>query len=151
MLLPRGTQKGEAGTRGGYTSAYGPDWTQSKFKFPTVQRNTNSFARNRRAVPCGGVLLDFYFGARIFELLLNGGGFVFVDAFLDRFRCAIDEVLGFLEAQARHFTHGFNDVDLVGSHFGEHDGKLGFLLSRSGAGCGASASHHYGCGGSSRN
>jgi len=51
MLFPRDTQTGEAGTRGGaYTSAYGPDWTQSKFKFPTVQRNTNSFARNRRAV-----------------------------------------------------------------------------------------------------
>src|SRR5690242_1632937 len=47
MLLPHDTQKGQVGTRGGHTSACGPDWTQLKFKFPTVRLRTNSFTPKR--------------------------------------------------------------------------------------------------------
>src|SRR2546425_4700326 len=51
MLLPHGTQNGQDGTRGGaYTSAYGPDWTGSKFKFPRIRLRTNSFARRLGAL-----------------------------------------------------------------------------------------------------
>src|ERR1700719_911699 len=72
-------------------------------------------------------LFNFYFGARILKLLLDGGGFVLVHAFLDRLRRTIDEVLGFLQAQASHFANSLNDIDLVGSHFGEHNRELRLL------------------------
>src|SRR5260370_30375897 len=39
-------------------------------------------------------LLDFDLGAGLFELLLDGRGFVLVDAFLDGLRSAVNEVLG---------------------------------------------------------
>src|SRR5690242_20186611 len=103
MLFPHDTQKGQAGTRGD-TSTCGPDWTRLKFKFPRVPLRTNSFARTVTRGPERSVsLLDFYLGARIFKLLLDGGGFVLVDAFLDRLGRAVDQVLGFFQAQAGDF------------------------------------------------
>src|SRR6202040_1568408 len=47
-LLPHDIQKGQAGTRG-HTSASGPDWTQLKFKFQTMQLRTNSFCAHSGA------------------------------------------------------------------------------------------------------
>src|SRR5689334_22803738 len=46
-------------------------------------------------------LLELDLRASLLELGLDLVGFVLVDAFLDRLRSAFDEVLGFLQAQAR--------------------------------------------------
>src|SRR5436190_442843 len=43
----------------------------------------------------------------------------------------LDEVLGFLETQARHFADGLDDVDLVRAEILEDDGELGLLFDRS--------------------
>src|SRR5437764_15134397 len=51
-----------------------------------------------------GELLQFDLGAGVFQLLLGSFGVGLVHAFLDGLRSAVDEVLGFLQAQARDFT-----------------------------------------------
>src|SRR6201989_3047617 len=76
-------------------------------------------------------LLDFDFGAGFFELLLDGGGFVLADAFLDGLGRAIDEVLGFFQAEAGDFANRLDDVDLVAADVGEHDGEFRLLFRRS--------------------
>src|SRR5207302_949663 len=50
-------------------------------------------------------LLDLNLRACFFQLLLDGFGIRFVRAFLHRLRRAVHEVLGFLQAEARHFAH----------------------------------------------
>src|SRR6185312_5842815 len=47
-------------------------------------------------------LLDLDLGAGLFHLLFDGFRVGLVDAFLDGLRRAVDQVLGLLEAQARH-------------------------------------------------
>ena len=89
----------------------------------------NSFA----AQPAGrsrAALLNVDLRPSVFELFLDRGGFFFVDAFFHRLRGAINQVLGFFQAQAGNFTNRLNHVDLVGAHFGENNGKLRLLLSR---------------------
>jgi hypothetical protein len=49
------------------------------------------------------VLLDLDLGADLFELLLDRLGLVLRHPFLDRLGRALDEILGFLEAQAGDF------------------------------------------------
>ena len=44
---------------------------------------------------------------------------------------ALDEILGFLEAQAGDLADHLDDLDLVGAHLGERDVELGLLLGRS--------------------
>src|SRR5215510_12907183 len=45
-------------------------------------------------------LLDLHLRAGVFQLLLRRFRVGLVDAFLDRLRCAVDQVLGFLQAQS---------------------------------------------------
>src|SRR5262245_49493351 len=59
-----------------------------------------------------GPLLDLDLRAGLFELLLDGRGFVLVHAFLDWLGRGLDEVLGFLQAEAGDFTDDLDDVDL---------------------------------------
>src|ERR1700688_564557 len=73
-------------------------------------------------------LLDFDLGARFLELLLDGRRLVLAHAFLHGLGRAIDEVLGFLQAEAGDFAHGLNDVDLVAADVGEHDGEFRLLF-----------------------
>src|SRR2546422_1726832 len=75
-------------------------------------------------------LLDLDFGAGVFELLLDRGGLVFVDAFLDGLGGAVHQVLGFFQAQAGDLANRLDDVDLVRPDLGEHDGKLRLVLRR---------------------
>jgi hypothetical protein len=75
-------------------------------------------------------LLDLDLGAGFFELLLDRRRFVLVDAFLDGLRRGLDEVLGLLEAEARHFADDLDDVDLVAADIGQRDGELGLLFGR---------------------
>src|SRR3954469_16075616 len=67
--------------------------------------------RELRQAPAGAwlnalPLLDLDLGAGFFELLLDGFGVGLADAFLHGLRRAVHEVLGFLQAKARHFAHG---------------------------------------------
>src|SRR6185369_16427754 len=84
------------------------------------------------------LLLDFDLGAGLFHLLLDGFRVGLVDAFLDGLGRAVDQVLGLLQAQARHFAHGLDGVHLVLAGSGEHDGEFR-LLFRCGTGGGAAA------------
>src|SRR6266481_7709205 len=92
----------------------------------TLLLNTASWPRSTR----GPLLLDLDFGAGVFELLLDGRGLVLVHAFLDGLGCAIHEVLGFLQAQARDFADRLDDVNLVAANVGEHDGEFRLLFRR---------------------
>src|SRR6202163_3766863 len=88
-------------------------------------------------------LLDFDFSADVFELFLDRGRFVLVYALFDRLGSAVNQVLGFFEAQAGDFTDGLDHVDLVRAHVGEHNGELRLLLDWSRAACRTAARHHY--------
>jgi hypothetical protein len=79
-------------------------------------------------------LFNFNFSACGLELGLNVLGFVFADAFLNRLRRSIDEVLGFLESETGNRTYFFNNVDW-GRTLGFEDYVEGRLLfCRSGSG-----------------
>src|SRR5271169_1096384 len=90
-------------------------------------------------------LLDFDLGSGVFELLLDRGRLVLVDALFDSLGGAIHQVLGFLQAQAGDFADSLDHVDFVRADFGEDDGELRLLLGR--AACRArarrSARHHH--------
>src|ERR1700693_5725506 len=74
------------------------------------------------------LLLDLGLAAGILQLLLCCLGVGLVDAFLDRLRCAVDDVLGFLESQAGELAHCLDHVDLVVADGGQHHGELGLLF-----------------------
>ena len=67
----------------------------------------------------GSKLLELDLRAGFFELFLGGLGIGLVGPFLDRLGCAVDQVLGFLEAQAGDFAHGLDDRHLIGAGFGQ--------------------------------
>jgi len=64
-------------------------------------------------------LLDLDGGAGLFELLLGVLGLVLGDAFLDRLRGALDDVLGLLEAEPGERAHDLDDLDLLVAEGGE--------------------------------
>ena len=80
--------------------------------------------------------------ARFFELLLHGLGLFLGSAFLQGLRSAFDDVLGFLQAQARHdLADGLDDGDLLsGVEASQNDVKLGLLLSGSSRSAGNASS-----------
>src|SRR5260221_7316854 len=78
-------------------------------------------------------LLDLDSGTRILKLLLELRRFVLVDAFLDRLRRALDEVLGLFETEARDRTDFLDHVDLLVAEGRENDVELGLLGSRCGS------------------
>src|SRR5687767_11784779 len=57
--------------------------------------------------------LNLYFGACVFQLLLRRFRVGLVHAFLDGLRRTVDEILGFLQAEARQLTHCLDHVDLI--------------------------------------
>src|SRR4249920_3592933 len=75
------------------------------------------------------------------ELLLDLLGLVLVDAFLDRLRSALDQVLGLLKAEAGDRAHLFDDIDLLGAGRGQDNVELGLLLLNR---CGSSTCGHHG-------
>src|ERR1700719_1926211 len=81
-------------------------------------------------------LLQFHLGASLFELGLDLLGFVLVDAFLDRLRRALDEVLGFLEAEAGDGADFLDEFDLLLAGGGEDDRELGLFFGGSSGGSG---------------
>src|SRR5690606_20131021 len=82
----------------------------------------------RRNLRC---LLQFDLGAGSLELSLDLLGIGLGNGFLYGLRSALDQVLGFLEAEAGDGAHFLDDVDLLGASVGQHHVKLGLLLGRS--------------------
>jgi hypothetical protein len=62
------------------------------------------------------------------QLLHGGFGVGLGNAFLDGLRSAVDQVLGFLQAQAGEFAHGLDDGHLVGAGFEQDHVELGLLF-----------------------
>ena len=88
-------------------------------------------------------LLDLDLCASFLEFGSDLLGLVLGDAFLEVLRSAIDEFLGFLQAQAGQSTDDLDDSDLVCAAFLQDDVELGLLfsgLSRSGSGSSNSGS-----------
>src|SRR5207344_3382055 len=56
---------------------------------------------------------------------------------------ALDQVLRFLQAEARDLANDFDDIDLVAAHFGQRRRELGLLL---GGSCCAAAGYCHGHG-----
>src|SRR5690348_15145184 len=103
-----------------YVNSFGAARPPDRQRRPRNPYNTMRESRPSRGAP----LLDLDLGADLFELLLDGRRFVLVYAFLDGLGSAIDEILGFLETQAGDFADRLDDVDLVATNIGEHDGKF---------------------------
>src|SRR4029453_300879 len=100
--------------------------------FGTATRELTEFrSRNSAIRTQHSELLDLNFGADVLELLLDRGGLVLRDAFLDRLGRALDEILRFLQPEAGDFADDLDDVDLVAAHLGQRCGELGLLLRRS--------------------
>ena len=75
----------------------------------------------------GKNLIDFYFGAGLFELLLYVFGFLLVYTFFYRLGGAFYKLLGFLETERGYFPDGLNDLDLVRSRSLEDNVELGLF------------------------
>src|SRR6266516_1118717 len=73
-------------------------------------------------------LLELDLGAGFFELRLDLIGLFLRRAFLDRVRRAIDQVLGFLQAQARDRADDLDHLDLLVAGAGKNDVEGGLLL-----------------------
>src|SRR5207248_359654 len=84
-------------------------------------------------------LLDLDSCTRVLKLLLQLRRLVLVDAFLDRLRGALDEILRLLQAEAGDRPHFLDHIDLLVADGGEDDVELGLLGHRRGSGCTAAA------------
>jgi hypothetical protein len=82
---------------------------------------------------CKILLLDFDLGASVFQLLLEGFCISLGNAFLDRLRSAVNQILGFLEAQAGNGTDDLDDFNLLVAASSENDGEFGLLFSSAAA------------------
>src|SRR4051812_24189479 len=81
--------------------------------------------------PCAGVLLELDRGAGLFELALDRVGLVLGDAFLDRLRSRVHEVLGLLQAEPGDGADDLDDLDLLATGLREDDVERRLLLGGS--------------------
>src|SRR4029079_18147630 len=72
-------------------------------------------------------------GAGFLELRLDLVGLVLRDSLLDGVGCAVDEVLGLLQAQARDRAHDLDHLDLLVAGARQDDVERGLLLGGRGA------------------
>src|SRR3569833_2482128 len=89
-------------------------------------------------------LLNFD-GRNAFELLLDRLGLVLGRALLQWLGRAIDQVLGFLQAERSDFADSLDGVDFVRAGILEDDLKLGLFLSCRSRCRAAAAGHHDRC------
>src|SRR5690606_34580483 len=115
---------------------------------PGSSRNARTAARRPR---CGSMiharegasLLELDRRALLLEGLLELLSLVLLEGFLNHLRCAFNQILGFLEAQAGRGTDFLDDLDLLVAR-GLEDDVEGRLLFRrlSSATAGATRHHH---------
>src|ERR1700729_3984614 len=107
-------------------------WIQLVFGQKIAGRRRNGLRRppTPPPPPRQRSLLNLDCRSSLGELFLDGLGFVFPDAFLDRLRSAIDQVLGFLQTKTRNLAYRLDYVDLIGANFLEDNGELGLLFPR---------------------
>src|SRR5882724_10872726 len=110
---------------------------------PTARPQLANSSRPRQSKTA---LLDFDGRASLGKLLLDGLSLVLRYAFLDGLRRSVNQILGFLQAQAGDFADRLNHVNLVGAHFLQDDRELRLLFRRSRR-CRSTAArhHHRGC------
>src|SRR5690606_413235 len=82
---------------------------------------------------------DLDLGARVFELLLQRSGVGFVQAFFHGLRRAVDQVLGFFQAQAGSGTDDLDRLDFLLAGGNQDHREFGLLFSRSGSSATASS------------
>src|SRR5512144_2914094 len=83
--------------------------------------------------------LHFDGRALLFQLGLHLRGLVLSDAGLHGLWGAVDQVLGFLQAEARELTDDLDDLNLLRAGFLEDDVELRLLLDRGRRGSAATA------------
>src|SRR5260221_14774626 len=97
-------------------------WTSRKPSAKTSGRSdlrpSKLVAPRALSVAARPLLLDLDLSADVLELLLDRCGLVLRDALFDRLGGALDEVLGFFEAERGDFADDLDDVDLVAADFG---------------------------------
>jgi hypothetical protein len=91
-----------------------------------------------QVVPEKKKLFHFDGRASVRELLLDGLGLFLGHALFDVLGGAVNQVLGFFQAQAGDFADGLDDFDLLRADILEDDGELGLGFSRGCARCRAS-------------
>src|SRR5271157_6168996 len=64
-----------------------------------------------------------------FELLADRLGLVLGRVLLERLRCSIHQILGFLQAQRRNFAYSLDGIDLIGAKVLQDYLELGLLLN----------------------
>src|SRR5690606_11233948 len=129
------------GTRTAKTSLY---FTCHRGKKCSRLKTRKGWNAKRRPSPyASSRLLELDLGACVFQLLLDGFSVSLRDAFLDGLRCAINEVLGFLQAQAGSGADDLNDFNLLVASGSQNDGEVGLFFSSSSA-AGSSASSRSG-------
>src|SRR5690606_24949634 len=93
------------------------------------RKHERAGALERSPAPRKGTrLLDLDLGASFFELLLQRFGISLRHAFFHSLRSAVDQVFGFLQAQAGGSTHNLDGLDLLLASSHENDVKLGLLF-----------------------
>ena len=70
-------------------------------------------------------LLQFNLGASGFQFLLGFFSFSLGKAFLNSLRSAVDEVFGFLQAEAGQFADSLNNLNFVSADFFQNDVEFG--------------------------
>src|ERR671931_1043859 len=98
----------------------------------------DSPARRLDGDVCLLTLLELYGGASFLELALDRVGLFLGDAFLDRVGRAVDEVLCFLQAEARDRADDLDHLDLLSTGLVEDDVERRLLLRSCGAVAGSS-------------
>ena len=83
---------------------------------------------SRRGLTLARSLIYLDFGNAV-KLLLDSLGIFLADILFQRLRCAIDQILGFLQAQRGDLTHSLDRVDLVCSGILQDNGEFGLLWS----------------------
>src|SRR5438105_3731267 len=96
-----------------------------------------SFAKNAQddasglKRPAKTALLHFDRSSSIGELLLDGLRFFLGDSLFHRLGSAVDQVLGFFQAQGGDFAYGLDDIDLICAYVLKNDREFGLLFGRS--------------------
>src|SRR5580693_1016746 len=99
----------------------------------------------RSANPCNLCKLLDLDGRDSFELLRDRSRVVLRDVLLDGLGGAVDEILGFLEAETRDFADRLDGRDLVCAGILEDDGELGLNIDRARRRAGGSWSRRRNC------